>query len=157
MGDDQVAGLGFEHHRVEQVAEAFDVGIVQRRIDFVEHADWGGVGQEQREDQRDRGERLFAAREQGQRLQALAGGLGKDLKARFQWIVAVDQREVRRAAFEQLGEQPLEVRVDRFERGAQPLPPFAVEVADRAAQAADRLGQFGLFGQTGAMLLFGLG
>ena len=35
VGDDQVAGLGLADHRVEQVAEAVDVGVVERGIDFV--------------------------------------------------------------------------------------------------------------------------
>ena len=91
VGDDQVAGVGFARHRVEQVAEAFDIGIVERRIDFVEHTDRRRVGQEQSEDQRDCGQRLFAARQQGQRLQLLARRLGENLEACFQRIVAVDQ------------------------------------------------------------------
>ena len=63
-------------HRVEQVAEAVDVGVVERRVDFVEHADRRGIGEEQREDQRDRGQRLLAARQQRERLQPLARRLG---------------------------------------------------------------------------------
>ena len=46
--------------------------------------------------------------------------------------------------------------IDRFERGAQPLAPLAVERTDRAAQALDRLGQFGLLGSHGGVLRFGL-
>ena len=57
-------------HPVEQVAEALDIGVVERRIDLVEHADRRRVGQEQGEDQRDRGQRLLAARQQGQRRSA---------------------------------------------------------------------------------------
>ncbi len=40
----------------------------------------------------------------------------------------------------------LEMRVHLLERSAQPLAAFAVEVADRAAQAVDRFGQLGLLG-----------
>ena len=156
MGDDQVAGLGFADHRVEQIAEPLDIGVVERRVDFVEDADRGRVGEEQREDQRDRGQRLLAARKQGQRLQSLARRLGIDLKPGFERIVAVDQRKVGLSAFEQLGEQPLEVGVDRLERGAQPLAALAVEVADRTAQAVHCLDQLGLFGQRGAMPRLGL-
>ena len=60
MGDDQIARLGLLSHAFEQVAETFDIGIIERRINFVEHADRRGVGQEQREDQRDGSQRLFA-------------------------------------------------------------------------------------------------
>ena len=34
-----------------QIAEALDIGIVERRVDFVEHADRRWIGQEHREDQ----------------------------------------------------------------------------------------------------------
>jgi hypothetical protein len=65
----------------------------------------------------------------------------------FQRVVAVDQRQMRFAAAEQAGEQAAEMPVHRLERGAQAFAAFAVEVADRAAQAVDRFGQFGLLGQ----------
>ena len=64
---------------------------------------------------------------------------------------------MRLAAFEQPREQVAEVRVDFLERLAQPLAAFAVEVADRAAQAVDRLGQLGLLGGAGAVLFLQLG
>ena len=50
--NDQVARAGFTHHRVEQVAEALNIGIVERRIDLIEHANRRWIGEEQREDQR---------------------------------------------------------------------------------------------------------
>jgi hypothetical protein len=65
--------------------------IVQRRVDFVQHADRRRVGEEHREDQRQRGQRLLAAREQRERLRLLAGRLGDDFETRFQRIVALDQ------------------------------------------------------------------
>src|SRR3546814_3124345 len=46
-------------HAVEQVAEALDIGVVQRRVDLVEDADRRGIGEEQGEDERDRGQRLL--------------------------------------------------------------------------------------------------
>jgi len=156
VGDDQVTGVGLAHHGVEQVAEAIDIGIVERGIDFVEHADRRGIGQEQGEDQRDRGQRLFAARKQGQRLQPLARRLGEDLQPGFQRVVAVDQREVRLPPFEQAGEQAPEMGIDLLEGGAQPFAPLAVEVADRTAQAGDRLGQLGLFGRAVAVFFLDL-
>ena len=104
-------------HLVQQVAEPLDVVVVERRVDFVQHADRRGVGEEHREDQRQRGQRLLAAREQRQRLRLLAGRLGDDLEAGFQRIVALDQVQRGFAAAEQFGEQPLEVAVDGLERG----------------------------------------
>ena len=62
VGNDQVARVGLAAHPVEQVAEAVNVRIVERRVDLVEDADRRGVRQEQREDQRHCGQRLLAAR-----------------------------------------------------------------------------------------------
>ena len=38
VGDDEVTRLGLLRHGVEQVTEAFDIGVVQWRVDFVKHA-----------------------------------------------------------------------------------------------------------------------
>ena len=88
-------------HLVEQVAEALDVVIVERRVHFVQHADRRRIGQEHREDQRQRGQRLLAARQQRQRRGLLARRLGQDLEAGFQRIVALDQLQFGGAAAEQ--------------------------------------------------------
>ena len=65
----------------EQVGEAADVGLVQRRVDFVEHAEGAGLELEDADQQRQRGERLFAAGEQQHVLQLLARGRGDDVDA----------------------------------------------------------------------------
>ena len=49
---------------LHQVAEALGVGVVQRRVHLVEQAERRRVELEQREHERDRGERLLAAGEQ---------------------------------------------------------------------------------------------
>ena len=61
------------------------------------------------------------------------------------------------AAIEQAREQALEMAVDRLEGGEQPRAAFAVEAADRAAQAVDRLGQFVAFGAAACLLFLELG
>src|SRR6188768_4498328 len=43
--------------------------------------------------------------------------------------------------------------VDLLERGPQAFAALAVEIADRAAQAVDRLGQLALLGDAGAVFL----
>ena len=96
-------------HLVQQVAEPLDIVVVERRVDFVQHADRRRVGEEHREDQRQRGQRLLAARQQRQRLRLLAGRLGDDLEAGFERIVAFDQVQRGFAAAEQFDEQPLEM------------------------------------------------
>ena len=139
-------------HLVEQVAEALDVVIVERRVHLVEHADRRRIGEEHREDQRQRGQRLLAAGQQRQRRGLLAGRLGEDLQARFERIVVLDQLQFGGAAAEQLGEQPLEVRVDRRERGQQPLARLLVQADDALAQPRDRLDQVvALGGQRGVL------
>ena len=95
---------------VEQVAEALDIGVVERRVDLVEHADRRRVGEEHREDQRHRGQRLLAARQQRHGLRLLARRPGDDLEAGLQRIVALDELQLRRAAAEERGEQLLEMR-----------------------------------------------
>ncbi len=141
MGDDQVAGVGLLGHSVEQLTEALDIGVVEGSVDLVEHADRRRVGQEQSEDQRDRGQRLLAPRQQGQGRQALARRLGHDLEPGLERVVALDQLEMRLAALEQGREQATEMRVDFLVGVEQPDSPFAVQIADRAAQPVDRLGQ----------------
>ena len=64
-------------HLLHQQAEPLDIGIVERRVDLVEHADRRGIGEEHGEDERERGERLLAARQQRQHLRALAGRAGR--------------------------------------------------------------------------------
>ena len=92
-------------HLVEQVAEALDIGVVERRVHLVEHADRRRIGQEHGEDQRHRGQRLLAAGQQRHGLRLLAGRAGEDLQARLERIVGFDQLQLGRAAAEQVREQ----------------------------------------------------
>ncbi len=91
--------------------------IVERRVDLVEHADRRRVGEEHREDEGQRRERLLATREQRQRRGLLARRFGDDLEARFQRVLVLDQLQLGGAAAEQLGEQVFEVVADQLERG----------------------------------------
>ena len=143
-------------HLVEHVAEALHVVIVERRVHFVQHADRRRIGQEHREDQRQRGQRLLAAREQRERRRLLARGLGHDLEAGFERIVAFDQLQFGGAAAEQLGEQVLEVLVDLLERRQQPLARLAVEALDAEPQLLDRLHQVVALGGERGVLGFDL-
>src|SRR3546814_20203288 len=61
VGDDQVAGAGIADHLIEQIAEALDIGVIKWRINFVENADGGGVGEEQTEYERDGSQGMLAA------------------------------------------------------------------------------------------------
>ena len=92
---------------MQQVAEALDIVVVERRVDLVQHADRRRVGEEHRDDQGERGERLLAARQERQGRGLLARGLGQNVEAGFERIVALDQLQLGGAAAEQRGEQAL--------------------------------------------------
>jgi hypothetical protein len=49
----------WSRHLVEQIAEPADIGIVERCVDLIQHADRRGIGEEHREDQRQRRQRLL--------------------------------------------------------------------------------------------------
>ena len=154
VGDDDEARVGRARHLVEQIAEALDVVVVERRVDLVEHADRRRVGEEDREDQRERRERLLAAGEQRQRHRFLARRLGHDLKAGFERIFALDQLQFGVAAAEQFRKQLLEVLVDGGERCEQPLAGLVVEAVDALPQPPDRLDQIVTFGNELIVLRF---
>ena len=122
-------------HLLHQRAEAVDVGVVERRVDLVQHADRRRVGEEHGEDQRQRGQRLLAARQQRQRRRLLARRLGDDLEPALERILALDHLEARLAAAEQRREQALEVAVDGVEGLLQALLALAVELGDGARAA----------------------
>ena len=156
MGDDQEPGVGAPRHLVQKIAKARDVGVVQRRVDLIEHADRRGVGQKHPEDQRQRRQRLLAPRQKRQRRQFLARRLAHDLQPRLQGIVAFHQHQIGLAAAKQVGEQQAEVFVHLLERGQQPLTPFAVQPGDPGPQLLDRLFQIGLFADQSVMLVLHL-
>ena len=80
--------------------------------------------------------------------------MGHDLEPGFEGVVAFDQFEMRLAAVEQGGEQASEMGVHLGEGIEQARAAFAVEAADRAAQAVDRLLQIvALSGASGARFL----
>jgi hypothetical protein len=97
------------------VAEAADVVLVERRVDFVQQAERRGIQVEDREHQRDGGERLLATRELVDAAVALArrarhhGHAGRERIFAHQFQVGV-------AAAEQLGNFLLQAGVDAIER-----------------------------------------
>ena len=92
-----------------------------------------GLYLKMREHQRDRRQRLLAARQQLHALQALAGRLRDDLDAALERIVLVEQRQAGAAAAEQRAERLLEVAVDRART------PRAKRCARRLVDPLDRL------------------
>ena len=105
---------------VHHPAEAAGVGIVERRVDLVQQAERRRIQLEQREHERDGGERLLAAGQQVDRRVALARRLRDDLHAGIEDFLA-GEHEPRLTAAEERREELGEILVDRFERLLQEL------------------------------------
>src|SRR5438132_11873115 len=71
----------------QQRDEAADVRVVERRLDLVEQIERTRAREEEREEERDRAERLLAAGEKRQPLHLLAGRPQLDLDARLLLLV----------------------------------------------------------------------
>jgi hypothetical protein len=56
--------LGLHAHILYQLSEAADIGFVERGVDFVKDAERAGCVLEDANQQRERGQRLFAALQQ---------------------------------------------------------------------------------------------
>ena len=74
--------------RLTSLRVALGVGVVERRVDLVEQAERRRVQLEDREHQRDRGQRLLAARQQVDRAVLLARRLRHHLHAGIEDLVA---------------------------------------------------------------------
>ena len=92
--------------------EPRDVHIVQRGLDLVQHAERSGAQLEDREIQRDRNERFFAARKQRQRLDRLARRGNPDIDPAVQDIRGIRKLQFRMAAAEYLAERLPEISVE---------------------------------------------
>src|SRR3954471_3034499 len=130
--------LRLRRHLAYQVAEALRVAVVEWCIDLVEQAKRRRVELKQRKDERDRRERLLAARKQVDAGVALAGGMRHHLHAGVEDFLA-GHDQLRLAAAEQRGEQHAEMLVHHFEGLAQQLARLAVDLADRVLKGAHRL------------------
>ena len=128
------------------VGEPADVGLVERRVDLVEHAERRRPDLEHREQEGDRGQRPLAAREHRQRLWLLAGRPGGDLDPGRRQVGRVGERQLGEAAAEQL----LEAGVERDLEGRERRPELGgdqdVEVGDQRPRAADRVAQVAVLG-----------
>src|SRR5688500_15772096 len=129
--------LRLRRHALHQVAEALGIAVVERRIDLVEQAEGRRVELEQREHQRDGGERLLAAGEQVDAGVALAGRLGHDLHPGVEDLLAGHQ-QLRLAAAEQGRKERAEMPVDAVEGLAQQLARLAVDAPDGVLQGVHR-------------------
>jgi len=113
------ARLGRARHLVEQIAEALDIVVVERRVDLVEDADRRRIGQEHGEDQRQRGQRLLAAGNSDSVDGFLPGGWPRISRPASSDRPLIDSCSSALPPPKQFAEQLLEVLVDRDERGEQ--------------------------------------
>ena len=104
---------------VQRVQQPRQVHVVERGFHLVHHVEGAGAGREYREQQGQRGQRTFAARQQAQLLDALAGGTRFDNHARAQHVVRVFKPEPAGTTREQGGEHMLECGGRVFERAGE--------------------------------------
>ena len=128
--DDQEPGLGPAAHFIQQIAEPGHVGIVQRRVHLVEHADRRRVRKEHRKDQRHRRQRLLTPGQQRQGRKLFARRLTHDFQPGFQRIVAFDHDQIGLATAEQVLEEHREIAVHLLERRQQPFAALAVKAGN---------------------------
>src|SRR5258707_4497774 len=128
MDEDVKARSCVRRELLDDRAKAVDIGVVERRVDLVENADRRWVGEEDGEEQGERGERLLAARKQRQALQFLARRARHDLQPGGQRVLALIERKMRAAAAEQRDEELAEMLVDLGEGGQQALAAFVAEL-----------------------------
>ena len=115
MGDDdELRALAIA---LDQLEEARDVGVVERRVDLVEHVERRRAREHEREQERERAERALAAREQPHRRQPLAGGLDLELDARLGGLVRARRRAL--AGLARLAPRPARASVST----QRPRPP----------------------------------
>ena len=96
---------------------------------------------EHRDQQRQRRQRFFAAREQQDILQALARRLRDDVDARLAGAVRLAKPHLAGAAAEERLEGHGEMRVDEVERFLEFLPRDLIELGDGELRVLDRLHQ----------------
>ena len=105
--DDELRAVGVA---AEELDEARDVRVVERSLDLVEEVERARPREEEREEERDRAERLLAAGEEREARDALAGRPELDLDARLAALVLrLDEPQPALAAGEERRRDLLEV------------------------------------------------
>src|SRR5215472_17179333 len=133
---------------LEDLEQPLQVGVVQRRLDLVQHVERRRAGLEDGQEEGDRGQRALAAGQQRQPLDLLARRPGFDVDARGEHVVGLGQHQPALAAGEQPREDLLELGrgvgegrrehlldpvIDLFDHGEQ-VPPGLLEVLELVGQ-----------------------
>ena len=135
MGDHDE--LGLMGQAAQGVGETSDVGFVKGGVHFVQDAERDRSNFKHREQERDRGQRAFPAREHGEGLWLLAGWSRHDLHAGRTEVRRVRQRQLREATAEQLLEPRRERRLQGPERCPEAVRDHRVQLGDEVACAHD--------------------
>jgi len=137
VGDDQ--DLRLRGEALDELQEPVQVHIVQRGLDLVHQVEGRGTRGEDREQERHRGERALAARQQRDTLHALAAGTRLDLDPRRERVGRIGQDQPALTAGEQLRDQPLELLGDIAVRRRERLGDLPVDLRDHLEQVPARL------------------
>ena len=121
------------------IGHAHHVRLVERRLDLIHDAERRRMNLQDGEVQRDGDERLFAAREQRDRLERLARRLNLDLDAAGEHVVLVLELERGLAAAEQLQKRLLEALADQRELFFKDDGHLACDAVDHADKLTLRL------------------
>lgn len=151
VGDDDE--LCLSRHFAQQRAESPDVGVVQRRIDFVQQAKRRGIEAEQGEDEREGSQCFFAAGEDAQVFDFFPRRAHGDGDAGFE-DVAFGPGECGFAAPEQEREEAGEVAVDDFEGVLQAAARFVVQFGDGFFEQFEGMAQVAALVVQGAVFGF---
>ena len=146
--DDDELGVGQEV--LNDGGKARGIRFIQGGIDFVQNAEGGGFGFEDRHDQGHGGHGFFAAGEQGHGLRLLAGGAGHDFDTGFKNVVGVFQDEVGLPPAEEAAEHFVEFEPDGREAVGEPLAGILVDLADELLKlplGIDNVGELALQGR----------
>ena len=126
-----------------------DVGVVERGVHLVQHAEGARPEVKDREQQRQAREGTLSAGKERHRLEPLAARLGHELDAgveRVATFLGFDQSELGAAALEQSLEEAAEVAVDLVEGLREPVLSRSRHAAERLVQVLDRRGEVVVLG-----------
>ena len=137
VGDDDEAGGGEE--LFEHVDEAANIRFVERGIDFVEHAERARPVLENGHNERDGGERFFAAAEERVGEGGFSGWGGDNLDARLFTVGPWLEHQVGVTAAERFAVKQLEVLTNDFECFQEHSLAVLIDLADQFQQPVLRL------------------
>ena len=152
VGDDDELGLC--RHVAQEVAEAANVRIIERRVHFVQQAEGRGVQAEEGEDEGEGGEGFFAAGEDAQVFDFFAGRAHSNGDAGIQYV-AFRPGEFGFAAAKEDGEEVGEMAVDDVQGFLQAAAGFVVEFVDGFFEQRQGVAQVAALGFQRAVFVFG--